>query len=379
MPAGVNRTHVQALLKTLVIAAAVALSLTACGGGRAGLEPVPDKSDVFAAASNSDDQGEAAFHDKSLGIDLVIQVQDKDTKKPLSGIDILVMTGGEDIVFAAIDPEGRYFPAFVTKARSDLVSPLRDRYVASGPMASPSGTQGTPVVLLVVKTGRIGWQELQIGLGVSDLVQRFGTFQTDHCLTPADLERTGGFPGKFVVVAVPPPGLLEGAPLTSFAVLVDQLAEFLTLRGMSDQPFLARTYQLPKVPLWILEVDGPCTPGAGGPLSPPISPFVSPPGVSPPGSPPGATPTVRPPSPPSPPLPTPTWSPPSPPAPSPPGPVSPPPATPTSGPISPPPPPTPTRGPVSPPPPPTPTRGPVSPPPLPTPTRGPVSPPPGIY
>ena len=360
MPAGVNRTHVQALLKTLVIAAAVALSLTACGGGRAGLEPVPDKSDVFAAASNSDDQGEAAFHDKSLGIDLVIQVQDKDTKKPLSGIDILVMTGGEDIVFAAIDPEGRYFPAFVTKARSDLVSPLRDRYVASGPMAFPSGTQGTPIVLLVVKTGRIGWQELQIGLGVSDLVQRFGTFQTDHCLTPADLERTGGFPGKFVVVAVPPPGLLEGAPVTSFAVLVDQLAEFLTLRGMSDQPFLARTYQLPKVPLWILEVDGPC----GGPQVSP-TPCVSPPCLpSPCISPfclPTPTPCISPPCVPSPCisrfcLPTPTLC------------LSPP---------CPPPPPTPTPACVSPPclpPAPTPTPACVSPPCLPPPPRPPPRP-----
>ena len=289
------------------------------------------------------------------------------------------MASGEEILLAAVDPDGRYFPALVTKPRSDLVSPLHDRYVASSLMASPSGTQGTLVVLFVVKTGRIGWQELQIGLGVSDLVQRFGIFQTEHCLAPADLERTGGFPGKFVVVAVPPPGLLEGVPVTSFGVLVDQLAEFLTLTGMPDQPFLARAYRLPKVPLWILEVDGPCTPRGGGPLSPPISPFVSPPEVSPPFgsppcppdtsppcSPPGATPTTGPTSPPLPPAPMPTS-----------GPVSPPPPpTPTPGPVSPPPLPTPTPGPVSPPPAPTPTSGPVSPPRAPTPTPGPVSPPP---
>jgi hypothetical protein len=376
--AGVSWTHVRAPLKALIVVAAAVLSLTACGGGPPGLESVPDKSDVLAATLNSNDQGEAALRDKTLGIDLVIQVQDEDTKKPLSGINILVMTSGEDVVFAAIDPEGHYFPAFVTKPRSGLVSPTYDRYVASGPMASPSGTQGTPVVLLMVKTGPIGWQELQIGLTVSDLVQRFGIFQTEYCLTPADLEGTGVFPGKFVLVALPPPGVVEGAPVTSFGVLVDQLAEFLTLTGIPDQPFLARAYRLPKGPLWILEVDGPCTPGGGGPLSPPVSPFASPPGVSPPfvsppppSSPPGpqSPPPSSPPAPQSPPPSSPP-GPQSPPPSSPPGPQSPPPASPP-GPVS-PPAPTPISGPVSPPPAPPP--GPVSPPP-PTPTPACVSPP----
>ena len=340
MRAPMTETHARSALAALLVAAAATLLLTACGDGPPKLELVPDKSDVLAVASRSDDQGEAVFRDDALDIDLAVQVQDRDTKQRISGIDVLVMASGEDVIFAAVDPAGSYFPVFTSKTRDDLARRPQDEYVTSGRLTFPLSAQATPVVLLLTKVGRIGWQEVRTGLKVAELVQRFGIFEAEHCLTPAELERTGGFPGKFVLVALPPSGLLEGTPVTGLAVLADQAAEFLTLRGMPDQPFLARAYRLPRVPLWVLEVGGPCVPRGGRPASPPISPFVSPPGVSPPGSPPcppGASPPCAPspwrpsppgPTPPSPPGPTPP-SPPQPTPPSPPGPTPPSPPQPT--------------------------------------------------
>ena len=222
----------------------------------------------------------------------MVQVEDEDSRLPVSGVEVYFMQRGSTYLVVTIDPEGRYLTSWSQGSLEELSSSTSSLTTFSSFFPSgPVYAQTLPFILLLVKgvSAVSSLQDLRALLQNPPELDYWGVLYEDRCWTGEQLANYVGAAGLIVPGIDEVGGVLAGGMdevasaifLLSQHVIEEDAKDYLS--GL-DQPVRIRIYHLGPPALGMVPV-GWCQPETTPTLLPtpvPPTPMAPLPSVTPP-------------------------------------------------------------------------------------------------
>jgi len=124
---------------------------------------VEGTSQPVASRGTTDQEGKVIVVDSRGSEQAIVQVEDEDSRLPVSGVEIYFMQRGSSYLVVAIDPEGRYLTSWSQGSLEELKSSRSSlTTLASFFPSRPAYAQPLPLILLLSSLGN---RELGVGDG----------------------------------------------------------------------------------------------------------------------------------------------------------------------------------------------------------------------